>query len=199
MTHFRDTTFAAGRVHSANLPRGLRRFAAASAFLTCSRRSCSSRYSFAIEQSNSIGTLGFVWEFLIMKIEALFSAKNHRLEMFDRGSATATREMSGVISIRSLQRRNECRLLSLMFVMAVNAGTRATIGGAPTSFAPQMRRQEPENSSEPQRSAEAMRRIPPDLTKLDRCTRAEPRVGGITQAQRLRQAKELTSASFKPC
>ena len=29
-----------------------------------------------------------------MKIEALFSAKNHRLEMFDRGSATATREMS---------------------------------------------------------------------------------------------------------
>jgi hypothetical protein len=34
-----------------------------------------------------------------------------------------------VISIRSLQRRNECRALSLMFALAVNAGTRTTLRG----------------------------------------------------------------------
>ena len=42
--------------------------------------------------------------------------------------------MSSVISIRSLQRRNECRALSLMFAMAVNSGTRTTLGGAISSL-----------------------------------------------------------------
>jgi hypothetical protein len=37
-----------------------------------------------------------------MKIEALFSGKNRRPEMFDRGSATSIREMSGVINVRGL-------------------------------------------------------------------------------------------------
>ena len=41
--------------------------------------------------------------------------------------------MSGVISIRSLQGRNECRSLSLMFAVAVN-GTRTTLGGALSSL-----------------------------------------------------------------
>jgi hypothetical protein len=61
MTGFRDTIFATGRAHLANVPRGLRRFAAAaSAFLTRSRRSCSSRYSVSIELSNLFGALGLV-------------------------------------------------------------------------------------------------------------------------------------------
>ena len=42
--------------------------------------------------------------------------------------------MSGVISIRSLQRRNECRSLSLMFAMVVNSRTRTTLGVAPASL-----------------------------------------------------------------
>jgi hypothetical protein len=50
--------------------------------------------------------------------------------MFDRRLRDGIREMSGVIKrIRSLQRRNECRSLSLMSAMAVNSGTRATLGG----------------------------------------------------------------------
>ena len=42
--------------------------------------------------------------------------------------------MSGVISMRALQRRNERRSLSLMFAMVVNSRTRATLGVAPASL-----------------------------------------------------------------
>jgi GntR family transcriptional regulator/MocR family aminotransferase len=44
----------------ASCDRLIRSAAVASAFLTCSRRSNSSRYSFSIEPSNSVGALGFV-------------------------------------------------------------------------------------------------------------------------------------------
>ena len=37
--------------------------------------------------------------------------------------------MPGVISTPPLQRRNECRALSLMFAIAVNSGTRTMLDG----------------------------------------------------------------------
>src|SRR5882724_9580714 len=74
---FRDTILTTGRAQVFNSPRGPRRFAAASAFLTCSRRSSSSRYSFSTGLNNSVGAFGLVrriaereFEYLIMKIEA---------------------------------------------------------------------------------------------------------------------------------
>jgi hypothetical protein len=74
VTRFRDTTLATGRVHSADLSRSFKSSAAAiSAFLTFSRSSNSSRYCFAMSGKSTVGFVPQHVEYLIMKIEALFS------------------------------------------------------------------------------------------------------------------------------